>query len=415
MVSALVQVPRRTSVLTSVSTIMTARSPASPLAGEVAPTCFASEPEIGTAPDRGSVDNKGNKRPMTLRKKVPIKRAGPRRPANLTFPCVIFEQAGKKAAAFALSGKQLWELVEINRRKEDKDEGYQRALAPARVAKVAKFIDEKNLLPTVILISFDDGTIGDGTLTIPNRADSGWVIDGQHRLAGAHTAVSDMELPIVAFVGLSETEQINLFVTINQEQKGVPTSLYYELLPKLPNRMTTAQALRMRAKDLADILKNDEESPFYHRIVSTTSPTRGQLSLTNFLRTMGPHLRLNAGALSHYNDDDRRKIVNNYYRALELVFPKEYRDADSIFFKTLGFGALMNTLPKFIHHGTHYGDGLRVGDFRKILSHISDFDFAAWHGRGTGSASENSAAADVAVQFDAAVAPKTGATRVKLD
>jgi DGQHR domain-containing protein len=364
---------------------------------------------------RGRIDRLHWPAMAARKKKAPARRTVPRTKATVTFPCVTFEQAGKTCAAFAVKGKELWELVEINRRKEDKDQGYQRALAPARVAKVAKFIDDKNLLPTVIVISFDAGSFGQNTLTVPNRADAGWVIDGQHRLAGAHTAQTDMMLPVVAFVGLTEVEQINLFVTINQEQKGVPTSLYYELLPKLPGRMSTAQALRMRAKDLADILKNDETSPFYHRIVSTTSPTRGQLSLTNFLRTLGPHLKLNTGALSHYNDDDRRKIINNYYRALELVFPKEYRDGDSIFFKTLGFGALMNALPKFIHHGIHYGDGLRVAEFRKMLASISDFDFASWHGRGTGSASENSAAADVMVQFETATAPKPGNARVKLD
>jgi hypothetical protein len=62
---------------------------------------------------------------------------------------------------------------------------------------------------------------------IPNRPDAGWVIDGQHRLAGGHRAKLDMEIPVVAIVNLPLEGQINCFVTINKEQKVVKLSLYH--------------------------------------------------------------------------------------------------------------------------------------------------------------------------------------------
>jgi DGQHR domain-containing protein len=109
---------------------------------------------------------------------------------------------------------------------------------------------------------------------MPAGTDVGWVIDGQHRLAGAEVASrggTDIELPVIAFIGLSEPRQVEQFVTINREAKNVPTSLYLDLLRLLPNRKP-ADVAKERAADLATQLRRDEESPFFESIVVTTSP-----------------------------------------------------------------------------------------------------------------------------------------------
>jgi len=183
--------------------------------------------------------------------------------------------------------------VQINKREEDKEKGYQRALSPARAEKIARFIEKGNVLPASVLISFDDDTKFDeasSIIVIPNRPDAGWVIDGQHRLAGASRADKDIDIPVVAFIGLSIEDQINCFVTVNREQVGVPTSLYYELLRYLPATKTEAELTKERAADLASKMKNDEGSPFFAKIVVTIAPKRGELSLTNFVRKVAPLL-----------------------------------------------------------------------------------------------------------------------------
>src|SRR5262249_14343575 len=150
---------------------------------------------------------------------------------QIEFPCTTFTQGTETLVFFVASAKVLWDLVQINKREEDKDQGYQRALSPARADKIARFIEKGNVLPTSVLISFDEGTKLDknnSVIVVPNKADAGWVIDGQHRLAGAHKAEIDIQVPIIAFVGLDLEEQIKCFVTINREQVGVPSSLYYE-------------------------------------------------------------------------------------------------------------------------------------------------------------------------------------------
>ena len=120
-----------------------------------------------------------------------------RTPKHIQFPCMTFKQGKHTLILFVASAKALWDLVKINKREEDKNEGYQRALSPARADKIAQFIDAENVLPGSVLISFDDDTKltkDRDAIVIPNRADAGWVIDGQHRLAGASRSEQERHL-----------------------------------------------------------------------------------------------------------------------------------------------------------------------------------------------------------------------------
>ena len=231
-------------------------------------------------------------------------------------------------------------------------------------------------------------------LTVPNKSSIGWVIDGQHRLAGAHEAAKDIELAVIAFVNLPEAEQIKQFVTINREHKGVPSSLYLELLKHLPGSKTESQIAETRAIDLANLMKADEESPFFGRIVTTTSPTEGQLSTTNFVRKVAPLVKKNA-RLNIYPDEERAGIINNYYQGLANVFPKEYKKKESIFFKTLGFGALLGTLPLFLDLTLSHHTTFKITNVAAVFKKIDFFDFDAWYQMGSGSGGEIAAAEDL--------------------
>lgn len=155
--------------------------------------------------------------------------------------------------SFSARASDLWKIVSINQKIEDKDEGYQRTLSASRVRRIKQYIEGGNALPTSILVSFDRFTLSeDGlTLTVPNHTGAGWVIDGQHRLAGAHEANKPIDLPVIAFLGLDVDEQIFQFVTINKEAKGVPTSLYYDLLKHLPPEKKPAEVAKEKAADIA--------------------------------------------------------------------------------------------------------------------------------------------------------------------
>lgn len=299
---------------------------------------------------------------------------------------------------FAMSAKDLWSVVQVNQRQEDKEEGYQRAFSESRVNKIAQYLDGGNCIPGAILVSFDRAKLStDGEkLVIENVDDAGWVIDGQHRLIGAHKAKAAVQVPVVAFLNLDQEQQIELFVTINREQKGVPTSLYYDLLKKLPRKLSDTEVLQDRANDLVTRLRQDDQSPFYHRIKVTTSPKQGELSSTNVIRKLTPHLKRD-GRLASFKDEDRATILNNLYNALEQVFHKEYKRTDTVFFRTIGFGAILSALPAIID-ATYRVTGrasLRVESIAKTLRLLKGLDFEAWRQMGTGTAAENQLADDL--------------------
>jgi len=242
-----------------------------------------------------------------------------------TFNTLRVTQSATTLYLFKASASLLYKMLSINRRVEDKDEGYQRALSVSRVGAIAKFIKTKRAIPGAITVSLDKATYDSKArvLTVPKGTDVGWVIDGQHRLAGAEMAARegyDIELPVVAFVGLENKRQVEQFVTINREGKNVPTSLYLDLLKILPFK-NPLDVARERSTNIADELRKDEGSPFFEKVVVTVSPKSGQVSLTNFVRKIAP-LVADKGTLHLYTVHEQKSVVSNYFEGLGQVFPK---------------------------------------------------------------------------------------------
>lgn len=328
---------------------------------------------------------------------------------EIVFPCLPVKQGKTTLYVFSANAKQLWSLVQINQRDSNKETGYQRLLSPSRLRSITRFISSGSPVPTSILLSLSKAKVSsDGRqLTVTNAPDSGWVIDGQHRLAGAHQSTKDIELPVVAFLDLDEDSQIEQFVTINKEAKGVPTSLYYDLLSRLPQK-SSADLAKERAADLANELKKDEESPFFGRIVVTSSPQKGEISLTNFVRKIAP-LLLDGRPLHIYTAPEQAQIINNYFAGLRLAQPSKFNKS-SVFFQTLGFGALINALPTAMNLCLKHYKAFKVSDVGSLFKEISHFDFDAWQSMGTGSAAEIQAGEDLKIELrDAFDSPSGGA------
>jgi DGQHR domain-containing protein len=335
----------------------------------------------------------------------------------LVFRCLPVKQFDQTFYMFAAPAKALWSVVSINQRDENKDSGYQRVLSPSRTRAIAAYLKKQQPMPLSLLISFDDAALSPDkrTITIKNKPKSGWVIDGQHRLAGAHESELDVELPVIAFVGLDVSQQIGQFVTINREAKGVPTSLYYDLLKHLPKKKSAADTAKERAADIANELRKDEESPFFGKIVIMSSPAKGEISLTNFVRKVAPLVFETKGFLAAYSVVEQRGIIHNYYKGLQIAEPKEFDKPDSVFFQTIGFGALMNALPTFVNLTLKATKSFKVKDVVSTFKEIGHFDFAAWRELGTGGAAESQAGDDLTAELLAAFETKGEAGSIALE
>lgn len=138
----------------------------------------------------------------------------------------------------ALDAKTLFPLCRVERVASNPTEGFQRQLDAPRARRIAKYLEER-IVPGAIILSaqseypasFD---VNSGELTISDQAGSLLVIDGQHRLYGAHIASEgpdaiNVVLPICIITGLSFMDEVQYFIDINSTAKGVPRTLRIEL------------------------------------------------------------------------------------------------------------------------------------------------------------------------------------------
>ena len=333
----------------------------------------------------------------------------------MPYKLISFEQGKYGLVVFCAPVNDIYEHFSINRRIEDKDEGYQRALSQSRVDVISKYVTANNALPLSVLASLENGKymIENDEISINDEPDVGWIIDGQHRIAGAYKSGTNLLIPVVAFLDINIEEQINQFITINREAKGVPTSLYYDLLKHLPVKNVTDRS-KERASDIATDLKKNEESPFFGRVVAITSPKQGEISLTTFIRAVAPLVSEGKGFLSAYSFQEQVGIVDNYYRGTKNIFPKYFNKADSIFFKTTGFGAMFKAFPVIFNYTLKIKQGFSVADVSEILKNVSHFDFDIWKKIGTGNAAEIQASDDLKKELETVFTEHDEQTKIRL-
>lgn len=187
---------------------------------------------------------------------------------------------------------------------------YQRLIKKSRLRSVQKFIDEqKGYFPNSIVISIDtnykklkfdkantqvNSTISDiGILHLPKKYRSAYIIDGQHRLYGYAESEYKIKntIPVVAFVDLDRSEQVKLFMEINENQKAVSKNLRLtlnaDLLWASSNYVEQQKALNSR---ITIYLGETRSSPLYNKIsigedkkIITSEAIVNALKKTSFL------------------------------------------------------------------------------------------------------------------------------------
>jgi DNA sulfur modification protein DndB len=164
---------------------------------------------------------------------------------RIEVPAIEGEMGGKKYYMFSIEPHLILKMGFIlHRTKANESEmpTYQRLLVPSRLQGITKFINDGGYFPNSIILNFNpkkhqiqfesSARSGDsqsrfGMLKIPNAYAIAYIIDGQHRIYGY--ANSDYRqsntIPVVAFSDLTSTEQLEIFMDINQNQKAVSPSL----------------------------------------------------------------------------------------------------------------------------------------------------------------------------------------------
>ena len=145
---------------------------------------------------------------------------------NAKIPALRGTFGRKRFYQFAIEPDRLLKLAYVSHRTKIDAEAvgtYQRLLRKKRLKDIAQHINTTGgIFPTNVVVNFrgaklqfdqagparDDPTVL-GTLQLPNKYKSAWVIDGQHRLYGF--ALSDMSssgrIPVLAFENLDPGEE----------------------------------------------------------------------------------------------------------------------------------------------------------------------------------------------------------------
>lgn len=203
------------------------------------------------------------------------------------------------------------------------EDGYQRQGSPARMRKFTEFLmaHPLSVIPPVVLSGRNKWKfIGDDDFGLLDIFGSAAVMDGQHRLGGLvilfekHATIRTIDFILIPDLPLSE--EIKEFTTINSMQRGVSKSLTGR------NSIT-----EIPEAQIAELLNNDEDSPFFKRI-SIVAKKPGELF--SFAGVMKDAKRTFAGKLDDLLIDTKVEYMKRYWTIIADEFSEEWNDMDRL-------------------------------------------------------------------------------------
>ena len=241
----------------------------------------------------------------------------------------------------SMKAEQLFEMSAVTRAEENPEQGYQRTLGKGRANKIAKYIDDGNLIPGALILSSkeQEPVYNKRTrkLELKNEKGSLLVIDGQHRLYGSHKSEVDIHLPVCIFFGLDKATEVQYFLDVNGYQMGVPKTLRLELEKFTAEENSEEYIL----KELFDELDNNIASPLSGKM-SRTKSVSGKLSHVAFQNAVKP--LLNKAPFNALSLEQKKKILINFLGALENIIVEILGDnkkvTNSAFFQAFMFAFL---------------------------------------------------------------------------
>jgi DGQHR domain-containing protein len=288
-----------------------------------------------------------------------------------------------KMLLFITTAQMIYERFDVSRRISDKVQGYQRSFSKSRIKEIKNYVNqEQGIIPNSVLVNIDEGkfdyTENENLLTLDDGETLGLIIDGQHRIKGCYEANPNFPLIVVATLGLSVKEQARLFIKINQTQKGVPASLYLDLLNLLEADIENFDAegvtAERRATEIATRLNETDESPLYELIRRTGDAGMG-ISLSEFVNQAKDYVEPKTGKLANLGFEQQYKVFEIYFRSVKAVFLEEWDDPTSYILKTVGFGGLMKAFYEIFNLVMQKYQMFNTENTIKILQLIQDFKF----------------------------------------
>ncbi len=308
---------------------------------------------------------------------------------NITVRAQKTSQGGLSFYLFLIPSNKLLDISYVVRRSEDSKEGIQRIASPERLSEIARFINEAKdvIFPNNLIVNFDKDIIfrpdkdkpTEGDLIIPNQKHTVQIIDGQHRLLGLEVSRKSIPLIAVGFTKLDLVQRAQMFLTINSKQKGINTSLIYDLF----GITRSGKSVELLAIDIGKFLNSDADSPFKEMVKLTDARKKGKesLSLAAFVTAVKKILINKNVPFASLDYHQQVLTLKNYFQAVKNLFKTQWGVRGYILTKTLGFNALMRVFPK-VHLRCILKQDLLCNNVKEEIKVWKDFNFSgdAWSG-----------------------------------
>lgn len=301
-------------------------------------------------------------------------------PTPKTFSAFDLSREGVGLYIIAVKPSEIFHYTRVSRVEEDAEAGFQRALEPHRVKRIAEYITDGKVVPGAIILSAQDSSKvsfnkSTGKIQFPGEAGFFLVIDGQHRLFGSLKAEvdfgADLKIPICILSNLTHAEEVQYFIDINGNQKGVTKTLRIELTKFLVEE-ESIDAIRLR---LFDDLNTDPESPLFGHL-SATRRGVGVISHVPFKAALDKVL--DKDPLKKFEYDKKKKLINNFLLGVVnnlMEVEQEKRIYQSAFFQ-----AIFRVFEKACEVSLMYHRNYSEKSFESIFGFLQDINYESHSG-----------------------------------
>lgn len=263
-----------------------------------------------------------------------------------------FTQVTQKHNNFMLTTIPAGTLAEVTytavRGVDDERGAIQRILIDRRIKSLKDFVLSGGDLPGCVILNWvgEPLIINNDTLSFLPKPKQAQIIDGQHRVAGITEAISedpaiaDIIIPVVIYTGLTTQQCADIFIAINTEQKPAPKSLVYDLYG-IGSEISIDQAAA-RARDIAEVLNKDYESPYYGKIKFPGEPRRkGGIALSTAVSAIKQLVEPNATfeQIGVIELQLQIKCLTNYFNAIKIEYGEDWDLTTNVFQYSAGFSA----------------------------------------------------------------------------
>ncbi|BAP54994.1 hypothetical protein THII_0697 [Thioploca ingrica] len=268
---------------------------------------------------------------------------------------IEFEQSGVRFWLCTVKCKHLAQITYVARRGVSTEEGaVQRLLNTRRIKNIKEFVLGGGIFSNGVVLNWTSDKLfrfQNNQLEFELSEDMAQIIDGQHRIEGIKqalyqkTEVGEIEIPTVFSQKQRTDVCAKIFLNINTEQHPVPKSLVYDLYSiAFPDKDYTVD----RAKDIAERLHNDNDSPYYTWIkFPRENRTKGGIQLSTIITNLKKLVKREEGEFAKVQVESLERqvlLLKNYFSVFKSAYGQNWNKVHNPFIFAAGFNAAIELL-----------------------------------------------------------------------